>query len=135
MSASKRSLYNITFSTQGTTILTNSEITNSTISTLRNTNQISTNISGGTVSATTFTGGSLSLSGNLNVAGTLTTVNITSTNLVNTNVSAGIVVASTLLSATGNSNTIGNIFTTGYLDRTAYFNIFRNYFRFLVGCI
>jgi len=113
MSASKRSLYNITFSTQGTTILTNSEITNSTISTLRNTNQISTNISGGTVSATTFTGGSLSLSGNLNVAGTLTTVNITSTNLVNTNVSGGVVVASTLLSATGNSNTIGNIFTTG----------------------
>ena len=72
-----------------------------------------TNISGGTINAATFTGGNLSLSGDLKVAGTLTTVNITSTNLVNTNVSAGVVVASTLLSATGNSNTIGNIFTTG----------------------
>jgi hypothetical protein len=72
-----------------------------------------TNISGGTINAATFTGGNLSLSGDLKVAGTLTTVNITSTNLVNTNVSAGVVVASTLLSATGNSNTIGSIFTTG----------------------
>jgi hypothetical protein len=53
------------------------------------------------------------LSGDLKVAGTLTTVNITSTNLVNTNVSAGVVVASTLLSATGNSNTVGAIITTG----------------------
>ena len=67
-----------------------------------------------TANITTISSGSLFLSGNLSVAGTLTTVNITSTNLVNTNVSAGVVVASTLLSATGNSNTIGNvIYTTG----------------------
>ncbi len=86
------------------------------------TNIVATNISTSTlvastvasniISATTITGSNLSLSGNLNVAGTLTTVNITSTNLVNTNVSAGVVVASTLLSATGNSNTIGSIITT-----------------------
>ena len=80
---------------------------------ITSTNVVATNISGGTISATTFTGANLSLSGDLKVAGTLTTVNITSTNLVNTNVSAGVVVASTLLSATGNSNTIGSIFTTG----------------------
>jgi hypothetical protein len=80
---------------------------------LTSTNIVATNLSAGTISATTFTGGNLSLSGDLKVAGTLTTVNITSTNLVNTNVSAGVVVASTLLSATGNSNTIGSIFTTG----------------------
>ena len=93
--------------------LTNANVTTATIPTLLNTNIISTNISGGTINATTFTGGNLSLSGDLKVAGTLTTVNITSTNLVNTNVSAGVVVASTLLSATGNSNTVGAIITTG----------------------
>jgi hypothetical protein len=87
--------------------------TNVSSSTARITNLTTSTISSTVIAATTMTGGSLSLSGNLNVAGTLTTVNITSTNLVNTNVSAGVVVASTLLSATGNSNTIGNIFTTG----------------------
>jgi hypothetical protein len=65
------------------------------------------------LNATTISGGNISLSGDLFVAGTVTTVNITSTNIVNTNVSAGVVLASTLLSAPGNSNTIGSIFTTG----------------------
>jgi hypothetical protein len=46
------------------------------------------------------------------ISGTLTVVNITSTNLVETNISAGNVSAS-VFSATGNSNTIGSIFTTG----------------------
>jgi hypothetical protein len=65
------------------------------------------------LNASTISGGNISLSGDLFVAGTVTTVNITSTNIVNTNVSAGVVLASTLLSAPGNSNTIGSIFTTG----------------------
>ena len=65
------------------------------------------------VSTTDITAANMTLSGNLNVAGTLTAVNITSTNLVETNVSAGVVRASTLLAAIGNSNTVGNIFTTG----------------------
>jgi hypothetical protein len=104
---------------RATTLITSANIASSN---LTSTNVLATNITTSIlnattvastiVSATTFTGGNLSLSGNLNVAGTLTTVNITSTNLVNTNVSAGVVVASTLLSATANSNTLGNIFTT-----------------------
>ena len=98
---STASLYNANQTT------TNIVATNISTSTL-----ISSTVASNVMSATTITGTNLSLSGNLNVAGTLTTVNITSTNLVNTNVSAGVVVASTLLSARGNSNTIGNIYTT-----------------------
>ena len=110
---------------RATTLITSANIasTNLTSTNIVSSNILSTNISSTTlitstmasnvVSATTITGANLSLSGNLNVAGTLTTVNITSTNLVNTNVSAGIIVASTSLSATGTSNTIGNtIYTT-----------------------
>ncbi len=54
---------------------------------------------------------SMHVSGNINVAGTLTVVNITSTNLVDTNLTAGIARITTNLSAIGDSNTIGNIFT------------------------
>lgn len=108
-----------------TTFINSSDLSgsNSTITNILATN-ISTSVlystfgSIGTISSTllsgsTITGGRLSLSGDLNVAGALTVVNITSTNIVNTNVSAGIVLASTLLSAPGTSNTISNIFTTG----------------------
>jgi len=73
--------------------ITNTNVTTSTIATLLNTNTITTVISAGTAVATTYTGGSMSLSGNLAIAGTLTTVNITTTNLVDTNVSAGTVTA------------------------------------------
>jgi hypothetical protein len=54
---------------------------------------------------------SMYISGNINVAGTLTVVNITTTNLVDTNLTAGIARITTNLAAIGNSNTIGNIFT------------------------
>jgi hypothetical protein len=92
----------------------NAQITNLVSTNISTSTLVASTVSSNVISSTTYTGSNLSLSGNLNVAGTLTTVNITSTNLVNTNVSAGIVVASTSLSATGNSNTIGNnIFTTG----------------------
>ena len=98
------------------------------------TNVVGTSISAGTLSATTITGANLSLSGNLSVAGTLTTVNITSTNMLNTNISAGTINATgftslqdvtltnvssgtiratTSLSAVGNSNTVGSIYTAG----------------------
>jgi hypothetical protein len=73
---------------------------------------VSSTVSSNIVSSTTYTGGNMSLSGNLNVAGTLTVVNITATNLVDTNVSAGVVLSSTSFSAVGNSNTLGNLFTT-----------------------
>jgi hypothetical protein len=96
-------------------------------------NIVGTNISASTLSAPTITGGNLSLSGNLTIAGTLTTVNITSTNVLQTNVSAGTIAstnatttnivgtnissgtvrATTSLFATGTSNTLGNIYTTG----------------------
>ena len=89
---------------------------------------VATTSSAATVVATTYTGGSMSLSGNLAIGGTLTTVNITTTNISETNVSAGTVSATnigvttqtvgtsritTSLLALGNSNTVGNIFTTG----------------------
>lgn len=54
---------------------------------------------------------SMYISGNINVAGTLTVVNITTTNLVDTNLTAGIARITTNLAAIGNINTIGNIFT------------------------
>ena len=129
--------------------------TNSTI-----TNMVGTTISAGTILATTFTGGSMGLSGDLVIGGTLTTVNITTTNVVDTNITssninvtalatitnanitigtvgtlintnlvssntssgtlnlstgltAGTILATTNLLATGSSNTLGNIFTTG----------------------
>ena len=87
--------------------------TTATVATLLNTNAVSTNFSAGTVSATTITGGSISLSGNLSVAGTLTVVNITATNLMDTNLTAGIARITTNLAAIGNSNTVGAIITTG----------------------
>ena len=70
-----------------------------------------------------ITAASLALSGNLSVAGTLTTVNMTTTNLIDTNITAGSAnitnatiatarITSNLL-ALGNSNTLGNLFTTG----------------------
>jgi hypothetical protein len=96
-------------------------------------NIVGTNISASTLSAPTITGGNLSLSGNLTIAGTLTTVNITSTNVLQTNVSAGTIASTnatvtnivgtnissgtaritTSLISLGNSNTVGNIYTTG----------------------
>lgn len=132
----------------------NANITNADIFSLVNTNTISTNIttsnlivssnaqitnvdvttiSSATVVGTNYTGGSMSLSGNLIIAGTLTTVNITTTNVVDTNISTGTLTATNItttnisigtltatnsqitthLSASGDSNTIGNIFTTG----------------------
>ena len=101
-------------------------------------NFVSTNVSVGTVTATTYSGGTMSLSGDLRLAGTLTTVNITTTNISETNVSAGAITATNVtasaitatnvtgttqtvgvsrvtsnLIALGNSNTLGNIVTTG----------------------
>jgi len=73
--------------------ITNLNVTSITASTLLNTNTITTVISAGTAVATTYTGGSMSLSGNLSIAGTLTTVNITTTNISQTNVSAGTITA------------------------------------------
>ena len=85
-----------------TTSLTTGAIysTNSTI-----TNSVVTTVSAGTVVATVYTGGSMSLSGNLAIAGTLTTVNITTTNLVNTNVSVGNITATNITTATLNAST------------------------------
>ena len=62
------------------------------------TNIVGNSISAGTLSGTTITGANLSLSGNLIVGGTLTTVNITSTNMLNTNISAGTINATSLSS-------------------------------------
>ena len=72
-------------------------------------NTVSTSL----LSSTTISGGNMSLSGDLFVGGTITTVNITTTNLIDTNFSAGVAYIGQTLSAIGNSNTVGNIFTTG----------------------
>ena len=106
-------------------------------------NAVFTTISAGTLVGTTITGANLSLSGNLNIAGTLTTVNITTTNISQTNVSTGTMSSTNITSsnivgtnvtisniqitsetvgtsritsnliAIGNSNTIGSLYTTG----------------------
>jgi hypothetical protein len=91
---------------------TNFTNTNLSTGTLNATSGVFTNLSSGNFSGSTMSAGTLSLSGDLFVAGTLTTVNITSQNLVNTNVSAGYVFAGTSFAAVGNSNTLGSIFTT-----------------------
>ena len=70
-------------------------------------------VSSSFLSVNTMSAGSIFLSGDLAVAGTITTVNITSTNLIQTNVTAGVVYVTNTFSAIGNSNTIGSIYTTG----------------------
>ena len=101
----------------GSVFATNSSISNLFVSSLTNGNLYSTmgtfaTVSSSWLSATTISGSNLSLSGDLFVAGTLTSVNITTTNFVDTNMTAGIAHITTHLSAAGNSNTIGSIFTT-----------------------
>ena len=79
---------------------------------IRSTNIIGNSISAGILIGTTITGANMSLSGNLNIAGTLTTVNITSTNLVQTNVSTGTLYASgtsTLQNATATNVSTGTL--------------------------
>jgi hypothetical protein len=70
---------------------------------------VSTTSSFGTILSTTYTGGSMSLSGNLAIAGTLTTVNITTTNLVDTNISAGTIKS---------TNAVHTALSTGTLTAT-----------------
>jgi hypothetical protein len=88
------------------------QITSGTVGTLFSTIITSSSISSSVIAASTITCGNLSLSGNLFVAGTLTTVNVTSTNLLNTNVTAGVLNVTDVLSAIGNCNTVGSIITT-----------------------
>jgi hypothetical protein len=94
-----------------------SSLTNTSITNLSATNIIGTTVSASTLVGTTITGGNLSLSGNLFVGGTLTTVNITSTNFVDTNVSAGTMNVSGLSSLTtltvSGSSTLGNLNVPG----------------------
>jgi hypothetical protein len=83
--------------------------TNITTTSLNATNLVSNTSSFGTIVGTTYTGGSMSLSGNLEIAGTLTTVNITTTNLVDTNISAGTIKA---------TNAVHTALSTGTLTST-----------------
>jgi hypothetical protein len=80
------------------------------------TNVIGDFISAGTLSGTTITGANLSLSGNLTIAGTLTTVNITSTNVLNTNVSAGTIASTNIV---GTNVSTGSIRSTGVVNLTS----------------
>jgi hypothetical protein len=64
------------------------------------------------ISADTITASNLYISGDLAVAGTITSVHITSTNIIETNVTAGVVYVTDSFSAIGNSNTVGSIYTT-----------------------
>jgi hypothetical protein len=115
------------FSTEST--LTNVVSTNVTTASLNTTNSTITNLvsttsSFGTIAGTTYTGGSMSLSGNLAIAGTLTTVNITTTNVVDTNISAGtltattisaggLTVATSLITGAGGVGSNGSVLITG----------------------
>jgi hypothetical protein len=94
-----------TINVTGISTLTNATVTNITCSNLLSTTNISsgsinaisstiansilTNISSGNINANTFTGGTMSLSGDLVIAGTLTTINITTTNLLDTAITTG----------------------------------------------
>jgi len=70
-----------------------------------------------------ITAANVNISGNLTVSGTVNTVNVTTTNLIDTNISSGSINVTnetvgtsritTSLVAVGNSNTLGNLFTTG----------------------
>jgi trimeric autotransporter adhesin len=77
--------------------ITNLNATTVTAATLKNTDTITTNVSGGT----------------LNLSTGLTSASAQITNAVTTNVSCASLNLSTSLMAVGNSNTIGNVFTTG----------------------
>ena len=81
------------------TTVTNAVHTNISTSTLFSTTGSFGTVSSSLLSATTMTGGSISLSGNLNVAGTLTVVNITSTNMVETNITTATLLATTSVSS------------------------------------
>lgn len=65
------------------------------------------------IATDSMSAGNLYISGDLAVAGTITSVNITSTNIIETNVTAGVVYVTDTFSAIGNSNTVGSIYTTG----------------------
>jgi hypothetical protein len=101
-----------TAATVGTFFASNATFTNFTSSTAVISSISANTVSSSLLAATTMTGGSLSLSGDLYIAGTLTTVNVTSTNIMNTNVTAGVLNVTSVFSAVGDSNTIGSIITT-----------------------
>jgi hypothetical protein len=65
------------------------------------------------IATDSMSAGNVYISGDLAVAGTITSVNITSTNIIETNVTAGVVYVTDTFSAIGNSNTVGSIYTTG----------------------
>jgi hypothetical protein len=77
------------------------------------TNVTSTNIIASTIGSAVYTGGSMSLSGSLTVAGTITSSNTTQVNYIVTSTSTDSLLVTETMSAIGNSNTIGNIITTG----------------------
>jgi len=94
------------------------------------TNVVSTTISAGTLVGTIFTGGSMSLSGDLVIGGTLTTVNITTTNVVDTHItSANINITSlaTIVNANVTTMTAGNArvtnVTTGTLNVSSLISV------------
>ena len=67
------------------------------------------------ISGTTITGGSLSLSGDLVIGGTLTTVNITTTNATDTNITSGninITNLASIINANVTTSTISNLLNT-----------------------
>ena len=86
--------------------ITDLNVTTETVGTLRATSIIGTIISAGTAVATTYTGASMSLSGDLVIGGTLTTVNITTTNVVDTNISTGTLTSTNITSTNITSATI-----------------------------
>ena len=74
------------------------------------------------ISGTTITGGSLSLSGDLVIGGTLTTVNITTTNATDTNITSGninITNLATIINATITNASISNLLNTNAVITTS----------------
>ena len=74
------------------------------------------------ISGTTITGGSLSLSGDLVIGGTLTTVNITTTNATDTNITSGninITNLASIINANVTTSTISNLLNTNAVITTS----------------
>ena len=146
----------VTTGTVGTLVSSNANVSTGTVGTLLNTNAVSTNISSGTLNlstgltsasaqitnvvsttisagtlvGTTFTGGSMSLSGDLVIGGTLTTVNITTTNVVDTHITSGninITSLATIVNANVTTMTAGNArvtnVTTGTLNVSSIISV------------
>lgn len=115
----------VTNLTNTNSLFTNTSISNLTVDNLTgsNVNLVNSSVSNLVISsyintplieAITYTGANMSLSGNLNIGGSIVSTFTTNANYINTNTTTDTLLVKTSMSAIGDINTIGNvIYTTG----------------------